>query len=276
MSSKLAGLVVVFLALIGVSTPVIGAERGGSVGRCRVCVLTDLGGDPDDEQSFVRFVVLSNMYDVEGIVLSPFQNKRRSDCTPYHARDHVNYVLDQYAKVVDRLNRHAAFAGQHAYPSAESLREVVRLGLHGFRFHDEAPETMERFIGEFGDHDRTSDELMRGMTPGSKLIVEILTKPKNAICRQYQVLFEMENISLDFTEEALRAVACKAKNRKTGARGLRAILEESMLDVMYQLPSMTDVRECVITDGVIDKGDQPVMTFGSKKKKKSGTGTGDA
>ncbi|MFH1276946.1 MAG: ATP-dependent Clp protease ATP-binding subunit ClpX [Candidatus Eisenbacteria bacterium] len=107
-------------------------------------------------------------------------------------------------------------------------------------------------------------------------LVEILTKPKNAICRQYQVLFEMENISLDFTEEALRSVAKKATKRKTGARGLRAILEESMLDVMYQLPSMTDVRECVITDGLVERGEQPLMTFGSKKKKKSGTGTGDA
>lgn len=169
----------IFVSLLTtISTAVVPlCAEAGDVGRCRVCVLTDLGGDPDDEQSFVRFVVLSNMYDVEGIVLSPFQSKRRSDCTPYHARDHVNYVLDQYAKVVDRLNRHAAFAGQHAYPSAESLREVVRLGLHGFRFHDEAPETMERFIGDFGDHDKTSNDLMRGMTPGSKLIVEILMKP---------------------------------------------------------------------------------------------------
>jgi ATP-dependent Clp protease ATP-binding subunit ClpX len=100
-------------------------------------------------------------------------------------------------------------------------------------------------------------------------LVEILTKPKNAICRQYQVLFEMENISLDFTPDALRAVARKALKRKTGARGLRSILEEAMLDVMYQLPSMNDVRECMITDSVIDRGEEPIMTFDSKKKKKS-------
>ncbi len=101
-------------------------------------------------------------------------------------------------------------------------------------------------------------------------LVEVLTKPKNALCRQYQVLFEMENIALDFTEEALRATAIKAMGRKTGARGLRAILEEALLDVMYDLPSMTDVSECVITDGVIDRGDAPLMTYGRKKKRKSG------
>ena len=104
-------------------------------------------------------------------------------------------------------------------------------------------------------------------------LVEILTVPKNAICRQYQVLFEMENIALEFTEEALRATARKALARKTGARGLRSILEASLLDVMYQLPSQTDVSECVVTDGVIEKGDDPILTYGSTRKKKSNGAT---
>jgi len=104
-------------------------------------------------------------------------------------------------------------------------------------------------------------------------LIKILTQPKNAICRQYKVLFEMENVSLDFTEEALRAIAQKALNRKTGARGLRAILEEAMLDIMYQLPSMTDVREVMITDAVVDRNEEPVLTYGTKKRKKSGGGS---
>jgi len=148
-----SGLTVTLLLAMAACTGVAGAESGSTEGRYRVCVLTDLGGDPDDEQSLLRFIALANMYDVDGIVLSPFlPTERRPDCTPYHARAHVNYVLDQYARVVDRLNRHASFAGQHAYPSAEELRAVVKLGLHGFRFHDETRETMERFIGNFGDH----------------------------------------------------------------------------------------------------------------------------
>jgi hypothetical protein len=68
-------------------TGVAGAESGSTEGRYRVGVLTDLGGDPDDEQSLLRFVALANMYDVDGIVLSPFlPTERRPDCTPYHAR----------------------------------------------------------------------------------------------------------------------------------------------------------------------------------------------
>ncbi|RPJ42427.1 MAG: ATP-dependent Clp protease ATP-binding subunit ClpX [Candidatus Latescibacterota bacterium] len=108
-------------------------------------------------------------------------------------------------------------------------------------------------------------------------LVQILTKPKNAICRQYQVLFEMESVSLEFTEDALGAVARKAIKRKSGARGLRAILEEAMLDIMYQLPTLTDVREVMITDGVVDRNEAPIMTHDARKRKKgSGTGSGTA
>ncbi len=107
-------------------------------------------------------------------------------------------------------------------------------------------------------------------------LVQILTKPKNAICRQYQVLFEMENIQLEFTEEALVAAAKKALKRKTGARGLRAILEEALLDVMYDLPGLTDVSKCVITDGVVDRGEAPLLSHGATKKKKKNSGNANA
>ncbi len=87
----------------------------------------------------------------------------------------------------------------------------------------------------------------------------ILTEPRNALVRQYQKIFAMDGIELSFTKEALVAIAHKAQARKTGARGLRSILEEVMLDVMYDLPSLTNVKKCVINKEVIDGTQTPVL-----------------
>jgi ATP-dependent Clp protease ATP-binding subunit ClpX len=87
----------------------------------------------------------------------------------------------------------------------------------------------------------------------------ILTEPRNALVRQYQKIFAMDGIELSFTKEALVAIAHRAQSRKTGARGLRSILEEVMLDVMYDLPSLTNVKKCIINKEVIDAGQQPVL-----------------
>jgi ATP-dependent Clp protease ATP-binding subunit ClpX len=92
-------------------------------------------------------------------------------------------------------------------------------------------------------------------------LVRILTEPKNALTKQYKKLFELENVDLKFTEEALTAVAGGALERKSGARGLRAILESVMLDIMYDIPSNTDISECVIGEEVITKGDSPLMVY---------------
>ncbi len=92
-------------------------------------------------------------------------------------------------------------------------------------------------------------------------LVRILKEPRNALTKQYQKLFEFENIQLRFTEGALTAVAKKALKRKSGARGLRSVLEEAMLDVMYDLPSKQDVQECVISEQVITNGDYPVILY---------------
>jgi ATP-dependent Clp protease ATP-binding subunit ClpX len=99
-------------------------------------------------------------------------------------------------------------------------------------------------------------------------LVEILTKPKNALVKQYQKFFDMEGIRLEFTEEALRAVAKLAMKRGTGARGLRAVLEEAMLDVMYDLPSRTDVVACTIAKEVILDKSPALLTFRGERKKK--------
>jgi ATP-dependent Clp protease ATP-binding subunit ClpX len=86
-------------------------------------------------------------------------------------------------------------------------------------------------------------------------LMEILTRPKNAIVKQYQRLFEFENVRLKFSEEALRAISRQAMARKVGARGLRMILEELMLDLMYHLPSQKKVKEFEVTREMVEKRD---------------------
>jgi len=92
-------------------------------------------------------------------------------------------------------------------------------------------------------------------------LISILTEPKNALVKQYAKLFEMEDVELEFREEALRAVARKAMKRKTGARGLRSILENTLLDIMYDLPSLTGVCKVVIDEGVIDGESEPLLIY---------------
>ena len=92
-------------------------------------------------------------------------------------------------------------------------------------------------------------------------LVRILTEPKNALIKQYKKLFELEDVELNFADEALLAVAKDALKRKSGARGLRAILESVMLDIMYDIPSTQGIRECVISEEVITKGDSPLLLY---------------
>ncbi len=92
-------------------------------------------------------------------------------------------------------------------------------------------------------------------------LIRILKEPKNALTKQYQKLFEFDGITLSFTEGALTAIAAKALKRKSGARGLRSVMEEAMLDVMYDLPSIKGVQECVINEQVITQGDYPIILY---------------
>jgi len=92
-------------------------------------------------------------------------------------------------------------------------------------------------------------------------LVRILSEPKNALVKQYQKLFDMEGVDLRFSDDAMVAVASEALKRKTGARGLRSILENAMLDVMYDIPSQDRVREVVINEDVIFKGTQPIVIY---------------
>lgn len=95
-----------------------------------------------------------------------------------------------------------------------------------------------------------------------KALIDILTKPKNALVKQYQKLFEIDQIELEFEEEALEEIAKKAVERKTGARGLRSIIESIMLDVMFELPSRDDISKCIITkETVINEDNEPKLVF---------------
>lgn len=101
-------------------------------------------------------------------------------------------------------------------------------------------------------------------------LLSILTEPKNALTRQYKRMFEMDGVELKFDDLALKAVAQKAIARKTGARGLRAILEDVMLDVMYDIPSRSDVESCTITKETIEKTQPPLLKLQEEKRLKSG------
>jgi ATP-dependent Clp protease ATP-binding subunit ClpX len=97
-------------------------------------------------------------------------------------------------------------------------------------------------------------------------LIKVMTEPKNALVKQYKKLFEFEDIKLKFTDGAVKAIAEKAIERKTGARGLRAVMEETMLEIMFELPSQKEVEEVVINEEVVAKGENPMMVYSKKKQ----------
>jgi ATP-dependent Clp protease ATP-binding subunit ClpX len=108
-------------------------------------------------------------------------------------------------------------------------------------------------------------------------LVKILTEPKNAVTKQFKKLFEMEEVELEFRPEALQAIAKKALKRKTGARGLRTILEQVLLDTMYELPSLEHVSKVVVDDAVIDGQAEPYLIYrGNLQQRVAGEGSGAA
>jgi ATP-dependent Clp protease ATP-binding subunit ClpX len=151
-----------------------------------------------------------------------------------------------------------------------------RVGAKTMGFGAEPVKNVDQQIGEILSQVEPGDLLKYGLIPefigrlpivstldelDEDALVRILCEPKNALVKQYQKLFEMENVSLKFTDGALVAVAKEALKRKTGARGLRSILENAMLDVMYDIPSQDRVREVVINEDVIFKGIQPLVIY---------------
>ena len=151
-----------------------------------------------------------------------------------------------------------------------------RIGVKGMGFNANIPGKIKRTQGEWLHEVQAEDLLKFGLIPefvgrlpviatltelGEDALVDILTEPKNALVKQYQKLFEFEDVRLRFSDGALRAVARQALTRKAGARGLRSILENVMLDLMYDIPSRDDVEECVISEEVFEQGSQPLLVL---------------
>ena len=97
-------------------------------------------------------------------------------------------------------------------------------------------------------------------------LIRIMKEPKNALLKQFKKLFEMEGVNLRLTDSALAAIAQEATKRKSGARGLRAILEGCLLDIMYELPSAENVKECVIGEDVVLNKEDPILLYEQTKK----------
>jgi ATP-dependent Clp protease ATP-binding subunit ClpX len=101
--------------------------------------------------------------------------------------------------------------------------------------------------------------------------VQILTEPKNALVKQYQRLFELEDVKLKFTDDALTAIAKRAIARKTGARGLRSIMEDILLDTMFEMPSSEGVQEVVVNEEAVNSEVKPLMIYAERAKDGSAT-----
>ena len=127
-----------------------------------------------------------------------------------------------------------------------ALRNLVKYGI--------VPELIGRLPIIASLNEITEDDMVR-----------ILTEPKNSLIKQYKKLFAIDNVTLNFEDDALKAIASKSIQRKTGARGLRAILEENMLDVMYELPEY-EGYEVLITKAVIEDGETPIYIKNSTNK----------
>jgi len=97
-------------------------------------------------------------------------------------------------------------------------------------------------------------------------LIKILLEPKDALVKQYQKLFDLDDVKLKFTDGALKAIAELSLERKSGARGLRAIMENTLLDIMYELPSRNDVKECIISEEVVKKDEKPILLLEKKSE----------
>ncbi|OCC16371.1 ATP-dependent Clp protease ATP-binding subunit ClpX [Dissulfuribacter thermophilus] len=159
-----------------------------------------------------------------------------------------------------------------------------RLGKRSIGFGADVQGARDMTLGEVLTHVQPEDLIKYGLIPelvgripvvatleelDEEALVRILQEPKNAIIKQFQKLFAMDGIDLNFTDGAIRAIAREALKRKTGARGLRAILEEAMLDLMYELPSMEGVKECIISEDVIENKAEPILLFEQEEQAKA-------
>ena len=200
---------------------------------------------------------------------------------PQGGRKHPHQELIQ----IDTTN--ILFLCGGAFDGIEKIIEA-RLGKKNMGFGAEIESKVERNIGETLRHILPEDLLKNGLIPefigrlpivvtlealGEDTLVRILTEPKNALAKQYQKLLEMDGVKLDFDEEALHLIAKEALKRKTGARGLRSIIESIMRNVMYEVPSVDGASHCRVTKEVISDKKDPVLTIDKAKAKTKTKGT---
>lgn len=167
----------------------------------------------------------------------------------------------------------------------DSLDKIIqsRVGKKSMGFGADV-KSQRRNMGELLKQIQPEDLIKYGLIPefvgrlpvvvtleelDEEALVRILTEPRNALVKQYKELFAMDDVELDFEESALRVIAKKAIERKTGARGLRGIIEERMLDIMYEIPNRTDVEKCVITKETIENDGEPTLVLSQEKKSRA-------
>ena len=171
----------------------------------------------------------------------------------------------------------------------EGIDKIIqdRIGKKTMGFGAKIEGSKEKKIGEILNNISPQDLLKYGLIPelvgrlpiivtldslDKQALIRILTEPKNALVKQYQKLLEMDDTLLEFTDEAIDSIAEKAMERNTGARGLRAIIEEIMLDIMYDVPSQTNIEKCIVTKDTVVNNMKPELVINENKKpiKKSG------
>lgn len=165
----------------------------------------------------------------------------------------------------------------------ENLDKIIarRIGKKEIGFGSDPKSQAEKSVGELFMKVEPEDLLKFGLIPeligrlpviaaltelNEAALMEILVKPKNALTKQYRRLLHMDGVTLEFEEEALRAIVQRAVKRGTGARGLRSVMEETMLDVMYKIPGMPEVKTCTITKECVVEGKPPLYTYEKMKK----------